>query len=89
MTLNWFFTLAIAICALLYFAALAYAAYLSRVKREIYILKALLVAYFVVLAAIVLMPPVSRTLWALFRPSLAALFLLLFMSKVIDIKRRG
>ncbi len=86
MTLNWWMTIAVAATALAYMGTLAYAAYKSDIKREIYILKALIVAYFVVLAAAVLTGgPVPRSLWLLLRPSLATLFFLLFLSKIIDI----
>lgn len=77
------------IAALLYLGALLVAMKRSNYKRELYALKALIVAYFFILATDALFSLTDVRLMALFRPALATLFLLLFLSLYVDIKRRS
>lgn len=89
MSANEIFTIIAAITATLYFLALIYAASRSYVRRELYVLTALLMAYFVVLAYQVLIHQSTALMVRLFRPSLAALWLLNALTLLVQARKRG
>lgn len=76
------------IAAALYFGALLWAVRRSGPRRYLFFLKALVMAYFLVLAAQVLSGTTSAFTLRLYRPMLGVLFLLQFLSIYVDTRRR-
>lgn len=89
MSTNEIYAVAATIAASLYLLSLINTARKSSVKRELYVLTALLMAYFVILAIEVLFNFSTAFMIRFFRPVLISLWLLNAMTLYVESKQRG
>lgn len=88
MTLGGVFTVLAIVTAAFYLGTLLYAVRGSRFKRELYLIKALLMVYFIVLAMQRLSGYTYLSLSRLFVPALTALFFAQAISTLVDASKR-